>query len=81
MFLPPPPPGKFRPPLEKKSEDAHVRIYTTRCQFYQHFMRSFYAKLLHAQIPNAQRKTDGLTVFIALLGSLSVKAALRMLMK
>ena len=44
-------------------------------QFHQHFMQSFVG-----QIPKPQ-KTDNFTVFFALLGSVQVKAACRMLMK
>jgi len=42
---------------------------------------TFYEQLLHAQIPKAQKKTDNLTVFFALSGSVCVKAAHRMLIK
>jgi len=37
---------------------------------------TFYEELLHAQIPKAQKKTDGLTVFSALFGGALVKALL-----
>jgi len=43
--------------------------------------QTFYAKLLLAQIPEAQKKTDDMIVFFALLGSAYVKAASKMLMK
>jgi len=36
---------------------------------------TFYAQVLHALIPKMQKKTDGLTVFFALLGSACIKAA------
>ncbi len=42
---------------------------------------TFYAQLLSAQIPNSAKKTDGLIVFFALLGSLYVKAVCKMLLK
>jgi len=42
---------------------------------------TFYAKLLHAQIPKEQKKTVKLSVFFVLLGSARAKAARRMLMK
>jgi len=42
---------------------------------------TFYAKLLCTQIPKVQKKTNGLTVFFALLGSGHVKAACKMLVK
>jgi len=41
----------------------------------------FYIQLLHPQIPKAEKDTDDLTVFLMLLGSTSVKAARKMLMK
>jgi len=41
---------------------------------------TFYAQLLRAQIPKAQ-KTHGLTVFFVLMGSALIKAAHKMLMK
>jgi len=34
----------------------------------------FYEQLLHVQIPKVQKNTDGLTVFLVLLGSFFVKA-------
>jgi len=36
---------------------------------------TFYEQLLHAQIPKAQKDTDDLTVFFALLGSAGVKTS------
>jgi len=42
---------------------------------------TFYKKLLRAQIPEAQKETDGLTVFFALLGSARKKAFRKMLVK
>jgi len=42
---------------------------------------TFYEQLLHTQIPKSTKKTDGLTVFFALLGSSLIKAARKMLMK
>jgi len=42
---------------------------------------AFYTHLLFAQFPRAQKDTDGLTVFFAHLGSVSVKAACKTLMK
>jgi len=42
---------------------------------------TFYSKLLLAHIPKAQKRTDSLTVFFALLGSSYIKAARRTLMK
>jgi len=38
-------------------------------------------KAFHAQIPKAQKKTESLTVFFALLGSVLVKAARKILVK
>jgi len=40
---------------------------------------TFYAQILHAQIPKEQKKTDGLTVFFELLGSTCVKGDCKML--
>jgi len=45
-------------------------------QFHQRSTSSFFLK-----IPKVQKKTDNLTLFFALLGSLRVKAALRTLIK
>jgi hypothetical protein len=42
---------------------------------------SFYAQLLHAQIPKAQKKTVKLSVFFALWGSVRVKVRNKMLAK
>jgi len=41
----------------------------------------FYVQLFRLKIPKAQKKTVNLSVFFALLGSASVKAARRKLMK
>jgi len=41
----------------------------------------FYKQLLHMQISKAQKDTDDLTFFFALLGSSSVKAARKTLVK
>jgi len=43
--------------------------------------QTVYANLLHAQIPKEQKRLYGLTVFFALLGSSSIKAFLKMLVK
>jgi len=42
---------------------------------------TFYAQLLHVQIPKSAKKTDSLTVFFALLGAACVKTARPMLVK
>jgi len=42
---------------------------------------TFYEQLLHAQIPKAQKKTDSMTVFFALLESAHIKAVRKMLVK
>jgi len=42
---------------------------------------TFYEQLLRSQIPTSVKNTDDLTVFFTLLGSTSVKAVLRMLVK
>jgi hypothetical protein len=42
---------------------------------------TFYAQLLCAKIPKSAKKTDNLSIFFALLESLFVKAASKMLMK
>jgi hypothetical protein len=47
-------------------------------QFHQHFI---YVQFFQAQIAKVQKKTDDLTVFFALLGSVHVKAACKMLVK
>jgi len=53
------------------------QLKSSRGQFCQHF----YANLLRVQIPKAQKDTDDLTVFFALLVSALVKAAPKMLVK
>jgi len=42
---------------------------------------TFYVQLLHTQFPKAQKKTDGLKIIFALLGSARIKAASKMLVK
>jgi len=42
---------------------------------------TFYANLLNAKVPKAQKDTDDLTVIFALLGSARVKALHKMLVK
>jgi len=41
----------------------------------------FYEHLLQTQIPKAQKDTNDLSVFFALLGSVCVKASRKMLVK
>jgi len=55
---------------EKTSQKVQVSISPT-----------IYEELFCAQIPKVQKNVDDLTVFFALVGSLSVKAALKMLVK
>jgi hypothetical protein len=42
---------------------------------------TFYEQLLHGQIPNAQKDSQVINVFFELLGSTSIKAACKTLMK
>ncbi len=54
-----------------------VYLYLSNGQFNQHFTRSFYMP----RSQKAQKKTDNLTVLVALLGYAGVKASSKMLIK
>jgi len=64
---------RFSKPLNKMKTTAY-RKFTNLMSILERFLE----KLLQAQIPKAQKKTDNLTVFFAPLGSACIKAAHKM---
>ncbi len=71
----------MRKELQKKCLTIALKILGSKAAHGVDFINILPTAFKHVQIPKVQKKTDNLAVFFALLGSVHVKSAHRMMMK